>query len=196
MVQEDVKKLIEEIKKLPGISFRTARRITYSMLNDQDLRTVFSNVFQLSQQIEACKRCGFFKKKEEQCINCESLDKEICVVATYSDFNAIERTGCFSGSYHILGGLISPLDNIFPEDLLIDQLKERVNSTGNPRFIEVLLALPFSIEGDATSLYIKDILDNLDIKLSRVARGLPCGTAPDVLDRKTVLEAFQGKTYF
>lgn len=195
MVQEEIKKLIEEIKKLPGVSFRTAQKIAYAVLNDKNTKTVFSNVVQLSDEIDVCERCGFFRKKSDPCINCENTDKEICVVATYSDLNAIERTGCFSGSYHILGGLIAPLDNILPEDLLIDQLKERIRMA-EAGSVEVLLALPFSIEGDATALYIKDILEELDVKLSRIARGLPAGTAPDVLDRKTVFEAFQGRTYF
>ena len=195
MVQEEIKKLIEEIKKLPGVSFRTAQKIAYAVLNDRKMKAVFSNISELADQIEGCEKCGFFRKKGDPCLNCESFAKEICVVATYSDLNAIERTGCFSGSYHILGGLISPLDNILPEDLLIDQLKERLRSAG-PDSVEVLLALPFSIEGDATALYIKDSLDEFDVKLSRIARGLPAGTAPDVLDRKTVLEAFQGRTYF
>jgi len=193
MVQEEIKKLIEEIKKLPGVSFRTAQKISYAVLNDDKMKAVFSNVAELSSQIEACEKCGFFRKTDDPCINCDNPGKEICVVATYSDLSAIERTGCFSGSYHILGGLISPLDDILPEDLLIDQLKERIRPLGS---VEVLLALPFSIEGDATALYIKDILEEVDVKLSRIARGLPSGTAPDVLDRKTVLEAFQGKTYF
>jgi recombination protein RecR len=196
MVQEEIKRLIEEIKKLPGISFRTAQKIAYAVLNDEKMRAVFNNVADLSDQIETCRTCGFLRKKGDKCLNCENLEKEICIVATYSDLSAIERTGCFSGSYHILGGLISPLDNILPEDLLIDQLKERILSAQNAESIEVLLALPFSIEGDATALYIKDILDDQNVKLSRIARGLPSGTAPDVLDRKTVLEAFSGKTYF
>ncbi len=195
MVQEEIRKLIEEIKKLPGVSFKTAQKIAYAVLNDKNVKNVFSNVALFSDQIEICGKCGFFRRKGDTCLNCEGPVKEICVVATYSDLNAIERTGCFSGSYHILGGLISPLDNMLPEDLLIDQLKERIRSAEQEN-IEVLLALPFSIEGDATALYIKDSLDKFDVKLSRIARGLPAGTAPDVLDRKTVLEAFQGRTYF
>ena len=105
---------------------------------------------------------------------------------------AIERNGCFKGSFHILGGLIAPLENILPEDLKIKELRKRVEKDPGK---EVLLALPFSIEGDATALYIKDSLENCDVRISRIARGLPAGAAPDVLDRRTVLEAFNGKTY-
>jgi recombination protein RecR len=192
MVQPEVKQLIEEFKKLPGISLKLAQKLAYSVLNDASLKKTLSNMVRLSEKIEVCHDCGFFRTEGSTCVNCSGKSTEICVVATYSDMNAIERTGCFPGSYHILGGLIAPLENTLPEDLLIDQLKSRVEQNEG---VEVLLALPFSIEGDATALYIKDELDGLNVKISRIARGLPAGCAPDVLDRKTVLEAFSGKTY-
>ncbi|MGI6394104.1 MAG: toprim domain-containing protein [bacterium] len=192
MTTLEVKQLIEELKKLPGISLRHAQRLTYSILSDPSLKKVLKEAVSLSEKVEACRECGFFKAMDSSCGNCSEKNAEICVVATYSDMNAIERTGCFAGSYHILGGLIAPLENTLPEDLLIEQLKKRVRQNEE---VEVLLALPFSIEGDATALYIKDELEGLNVKLSRIARGLPAGCAPDVLDRKTVLEAFSGKTY-
>ncbi len=192
MIQSEVRKLIEELTKLPGVSLKLAHKIAYSVLNDSSLKSVFNNIATIVDNIEICSRCGFFKAKETDCLNCREKTDEICVVATYSDMSAIERSGCFKGSYHILGGLIAPLENILPEDLLVDQLKKRVEQSQNT---EVLLALPFSIEGDATVLYIQDVLEGLNIKLSRIARGLPAGAALDVLDRRTVLEALQGKSY-
>lgn len=192
MIQQEVKKLIEEFKKLPGISLKLAQKLAYSVLSDASLKKALKNMAELSDSIEICNDCGFFRTENKACVNCSNKVSEICVVATYSDMNAIERTGCFSGSYHILGGLIAPLENTLPEDLLIDQLKKRVELNHG---VEILLALPFSIEGDATVLYIKDELSELGVKISRIARGLPAGCAPDVLDRETVVEAFSGKTY-
>jgi len=192
MLQVEVRQLVEEFKKLPGISFKNAQKLAYSVLNEPALKTVLKNIVSITEKIEVCEYCGFFRTHSSKCVNCSEKSDEICVVATYSDMLAIERTCCFSGSYHILGGLIAPLENTLPEDLLVEQLKKRAET--NPG-VEILLALPFSIEGDATSLYIRDVLDGLNVKLSRIARGLPAGCAPDVLDRRTVLEAFSGKTY-
>jgi len=192
MVQPEVKQLVEEFRKLPGVSLKLAIKLTYSILNDASLKDSVQNIYRLSEKIEICSDCGYFKSAGSVCVNCSGKSDEICVVATYSDMNAIEKTGCFSGSYHILGGLIAPLENTLPEDLLIDQLKKRVELN---QAVEILLALPFSIEGDATALYIKDELSDKNVKISRIARGLPANCAPDVLDRKTVLEAFSGKTY-
>ncbi|HRZ79651.1 MAG TPA: toprim domain-containing protein [bacterium] len=192
MLQTEVRQLIEEFRKLPGISLKNAHKLAYSVLNEPALKNVLKNIVSITEKLEICENCGFFRNHSSTCINCSEKNSEICVVATYSDMLAIERTGCFSGSYHILGGLIAPLENCLPEDLLIEQLRNRALKDPG---IEILLALPFSIEGDATALYIKDVLDGTDVLLSRIARGLPAGCAPDVLDRRTVLEAFSGKTY-
>jgi recombination protein RecR len=192
MLQVEVRQLIEEFRKLPGISLKNAHRLAYSVLNEPSLKNVLKNIVSITEKLEICETCGFFRNHSSTCTNCSEKNSEICVVATYSDMLAIERTGCFSGSYHILGGLIAPLENSLPEDLLIEQLRNRALKDPG---VEILLALPFSIEGDATALYIKDVLDGTDVKLSRIARGLPAGCAPDVLDRRTVLEAFCGKTY-
>ncbi|HDT11126.1 MAG TPA: recombination protein RecR [bacterium] len=192
MIRNEVRKLIEELTKLPGISLKIAHKVAYSVLNDSSLKDVLKNIYTISDNIEICPNCGFFKSKEDRCVNCSEKTDEICVVATYSDMSAIERSGCFRGSYHILGGLITPLENILPEDLLVDQLRKRVELNQG---VEVLLALPFSIEGDATVIYIQDVLSGLKVNLSRIARGLPAGAALDVLDRRTVLEALQGRSY-
>jgi len=192
MIRNDVRKLIEELTRLPGISLKIAHKVAYGVLNDCSLKDVIKNIAEITEKIEVCPDCGFFRTKDNNCINCTGKTDEICVVATYSDMSAIERSGCFRGSYHILGGLIAPLENMLPEDLLVDQLKKRVEQNQG---VEVLIALPFSIEGDATVLYIQDVLEGLDVKLSRIARGLPAGAALDVLDRRTVLEALQGRSY-
>ena len=184
--------LVEEFKKLPGISLKAAQKLSYSILCDPKMKNTLKKIIELSENVTICENCGAFKAAGADCANCASDSDIICVVATYGDMAAIERNGCFKGSFHILGGLIAPLENILPEDLKIKELRKRVeNNPGK----EVLLALPFSIEGDATALYIKDSLENCDVRISRIARGLPAGAAPDVLDRRTVLEAFNGKTY-
>ncbi len=192
MIRNDVRKLIEELTKLPGISLKIAHKVAYSILNDASLKEVIKNIADTAEKIQVCPDCGFFRSKDDGCDNCHEKTDEICVVATYSDMSAIERSGCFKGSYHILGGLIAPLENMLPEDLLVDQLKRRVELNQG---VEVLLALPFSIEGDATVIYIQDMLQGLNLKLTRIARGLPSGAALDVLDRRTVLEALQGRSY-
>jgi recombination protein RecR len=192
MINSDIRKLIEELTKLPGISLKIAHKVAYSILNDNSLRGTMRNIVSITENIEVCSDCGFFRTKGSSCINCSGKSEEICVVATYSDMSAIERSGCYKGSYHILGGLIAPLENILPEDLTVEQLKKRVKSNDG---VEILMALPFSIEGDATVLYIQDMLQGLNVKLSRIARGLPSGATLDVLDRRTVLEALQGRSY-
>lgn len=189
---QSMRKLVEEFKKLPGISLKAAQKLSYSVLCEPKFKEILKNIIEISENVEICDKCGTFKPASENCANCADDSDIICVVATYGDMSAIERNGCFKGSFHILGGLIEPLEHILPENLRIAELKERV--LANPGK-EILLALPFSIEGDATTLYIKDSLENCDVKLSRIARGLPAGAAPDVLDRRTVLEAFNGKTY-
>lgn len=189
---QSMRTLVEEFKKLPGISLKAAQKLSYSLLCDPKIKSTLKKIIELSENVEICELCGAFKPAGSECANCSAESDVICVVATYGDMSAIERNGCFKGSFHILGGLIAPLENILPEDLKIAELRKRVEM--NPGK-EILLALPFSIEGDATTLYIKDYLENCNVRISRIARGLPAGAAPDVLDRRTVLEAFNGKTY-
>jgi recombination protein RecR len=188
-----VRELVEEFKKFPGISLRSAQRLAYSLLNDEALKKSLEKMLALARSVEVCKSCGCFREVGGRCENCEDTGRTICVVANISDMTAIKRVGCFDGSFHILGGLIAPLENSLPENLRIDELKRRAEADPG---VEVLLALPFSIEGDATALYIKDVLNSCNVKLSRIARGLPAGTAPDVVDHRTVSEAFSGKTIY
>lgn len=188
--QTSMRILVEEFKKLPGISLKAAQKLSYSILSDPKLRSVLKNIIDISGNIAICPQCGSFMQSGSNCGNCAEGSDVICVVASYSDMSAIERSGCFHGSFHLLGGLIAPLENVLPENLRIAELHKRAESAE-----EILLALPFSIEGDATALYIKDVLADCNVKISRIARGLPAGAAPDVLDRKTVSEAFTGKIY-
>tara|TARA_Y100000588_G_scaffold80830_1_gene84962 strand:- start:732 stop:1328 length:597 start_codon:yes stop_codon:yes gene_type:complete len=187
-------RLIDSLKNLPGVGSKTAERLSYFILESHPsyIDSFSQNLLDINKEIEVCNICFFLMEKNKDCICANSLDKTtICVVQKPKDVIAFDRTG-YKGMYHVLGGVLSPLDQIGPEDLNIKEFMSRINNDTN----EVILAMDTSLEGDATSVYIADLLEryNPKIKISRLARGIPIGGQFDYIDDMTLIRAFDERT--
>lgn len=146
-----------------------------------------------SQQITLCPRCGFFATENLLCEICSSDHREaslLCVVENPTDILPLERTGAFKGHYHVLGGRISPLDNIGPADLRIGLLMERI-AAGGVR--EIILAVGSDVEGEATAHFLMDLLRDRNVQISRIAQGLPAGSGLESADELTLYRALHGR---
>lgn len=191
--------LIDEFKKFPGIGPRSAQRMAFTYLKkNNDQAEKFLEIFRAAKQnIKYCKQC-FNLSSEEICEVCSNPNRDqasICVVETVKDLIAIERTSGYKGLYHVLGGVISPLDGIGVEDLNIYSLFERIKSTEFDK-LEIILALGLSTEGEATMLYLRRFLNTLDkpqILLTRLAHGLPVGADLDYTDEVTLIKALEAR---
>ena len=186
--------LASELAKLPGIGRKTALRLTYHLLKqspDQS-RRLAEALITLSERVRPCARC-FNLTEGELCSICRDPRRDaavICAVEEASDIGAIERAGEFRGLYHVLGGRLSPLDGIGPEDLTIPQLVDRV-AAGGVR--EVILATNPSLEGEATALYVQRQLSPYQLTVTRIARGLPVGGDLEYADGVTIAQALSAR---
>jgi recombination protein RecR len=192
---EIVKALIGELKQLPGVGPRSAERIAVWLLqhpkaNAQPLAKV---VLEAKETIRPCKVCGFFATADG-CDGCDDPsrdDRILCVVEQATDVLPLERSGAFRGRYHCLGGKLSPLDRVAPEDLRISPLLRRIEAATEE--IEVILALGSDVEGEATANYLAELLRGKNCKLTRIAQGLPAGGGLEHADELTLLRAMQGR---
>ena len=194
MFPESLKNLIESLKLFPGIGEKTAERMAFSVLDfENEMVEVFSeSLLQEKDKIHKCSCCNTLTENDI-CFVCADKSRDravLCVVEDTKNVFYIERLGAYNGMYHVLGGLISPLDGINPEDIGIDKLLERINSD---KFNEVILAFKPSIEGETTSLYIKKILSDLDIVISRLASGVPIGADMEYVDSLTLERAIKDR---
>lgn len=194
MFPESLKNLIESLKLFPGIGEKTAERMAFSVLDfENEMVEVFSeSLLQVKDKIHKCSCCNTLTENDI-CFVCADKSRDravLCVVEDTKNVFYIERLGAYNGMYHVLGGLISPLDGINPEDIGIDKLLERINSD---KFNEVILAFKPSIEGETTSLYIKKILSDLDIVISRLASGVPIGADMEYVDSLTLERAIKDR---
>lgn len=193
-----VESLIGELKRLPGIGPRSAERIALWMIQnrnshperlEQALRTAI-------EQVQACEICGYYSL-EAQCEICKDNARgefgTLCVVEQPEDILSLERVGIIQGRYHALGGKISPLDHLGPEDLRIEGLLSRLSAENVE---EVILALSADVEGDATSHYLADLIRPLGVKISRIAQGLPAGGGLNHTDEVTLSRAISGRVQF
>lgn len=193
--------LIEAFQRLPGVGPKSAQRLAFHILKqtDEDVKHFSQVLVHAKERIGHCQRC-FNLSSQSPCEICSQPHRNrslICVVSEAQDLFALERTGEFSGSYHVLGGLISPMEGIGPEDLKTQELIRRLGGQdGLPEVNEVILALPPSIEGDTTSLYLSKLIKPLGIKLSRIAFGLPVGGDLEYADTMTITRALQGRHEF
>jgi len=196
LLPESIQSLITSLERLPGIGPKSASRLAFYLLRApedvaQELATALSN---LKANTALCPECfNIMEAGRERCEICESPNREgslICVVEEALDVLALERTGGYQGKYHVLQGVLSPIDGIGPDDLKIKQLIERVRQgkTG-----EVILATNPSMEGDATALYLRQNLEPLGVKVTRLARGLPVGGDLEYADQNTLLRALSGR---
>ncbi len=182
--------LIEYFKKLPGIGERTAERYALALinLNKEDLKDFASAIDKIDTTFKKCEECGHLTEKKI-CQICEDTNRDhnlICVVEDYKSIFVFEKTKKFGGIYHVLGGLISPIDGINPDDLNISKLIQRCKALDN---VEVIIALRPTIEGDTTTLYLKKVLANQNIKVTRLSYGIPMGAEIDYLDILTLERA-------
>ena len=187
MLPNSLKNLIDNFKTLPGIGGKTAERLAFSMLSfDKNALTNFSNaLLDVRDKITNCKLCGNISDSE-LCYVCSNNDRDfstIFVVEKPKDIILFEKLGVYKGVYHVLNGLIAPLDGIGPDDIDISGLLNRINS-GTIK--EVILALKPSIEGETTMQYINKILSDIDIKISKIATGVPIGTDMEYIDSLTL----------
>jgi len=193
-----LQKLIQTLKKLPGVGSRSAERFAFHMLawSKEDLSLFSETVAGTAHQIHFCNDCGALAEPEE-CAFCKNPKRNhevLSIISSAREVFAIESTGEFRGVYHVLGGVLSPLQGIGPEHLRLDSLFERIR---NGEIREVILALDATLEGDATALYIKNELENYPaIKITRLAFGLPMGSALDYVDGGTLARAFSGRHHF
>ena len=186
--------LATELARLPGIGRKTALRLIYHLLKqstDQS-RRLAEALLVLGERVKPCARC-YNLTEQELCDICRDTRRDpalICVVEEASDIGAIERAGEFRGTYHVLGGRISPLDGVGPEDLRITQLVERA---GGGAVREVIVATNPSLEGEATALYVQRQLAPLGPTVSRIARGLPVGGDLEYADGVTIAQALAAR---
>ncbi len=186
--------LIAEFKKMPGIGLKTAQRLSFYILRiqKQEAEKLAKTILQVKERITHCSICGNFTQQEpcEICANIKRDHQVICVVEEPKDIPAIERTGEFQGLYHVLMGVISPLDGIGPENLKIKNLVERIKTTAVK---EIILATNPNVEGEATATYLSRLLKPMGVKVYRIARGLPVGSELEYADEVTVSKALEGK---
>lgn len=189
---EAVTALVGQLKALPGVGPRSAERIAIWLLQHpkSDPGALATALTEAREQVAACPTCGFFATRE-RCTVCDHPNRErsLCVVEQPTDVLPMERSGVFKGRYHCLGGRLSPLDNVTPEDLRIAGLIRRVGEEG---IEEVILALGADVEGEATASYLTDLLRG-KCRVTQLAQGLPVGGGLEHADALTLARAFEGR---
>ena len=191
----EIEELIKLISKLPGLGPKSARRIVLKLINNkQELHKPMVNSMAIVfKNVSRCGKCGTLKSNLSKCSNCESIQKKysrICVVETIADQWSIQNSGVFQGYFHILGGTISLPNNINKKELLIDSLEQRVREDN---IEEVILATSATVEGQTTAFYIQNALKDINVKVSKLAQGLPVGGEIENLDDGTLIYAFKNR---
>lgn len=194
MYPDSIKSLIESFKFLPGIGEKTAERLAFSVLDLDEEQTEFfaDSIKDIKEKVHKCSVCNTLTEYDI-CVICKNnlRDSDIlCVVEDTKNVFLFEKLGMFNGKYHVLEGLISPLDGVNPEDIGLDKLIDRINEE---KFKEIIFAFKPSIEGETTSLYIKRILDGMDIKITRLASGVPIGADMEYVDSLTLERALNDR---
>lgn len=190
--------LVHELSKLPGVGEKSATRMAYYLMSTDSERVhnLASALVAAKERIHFCAQCFTYTEKEvcEVCTDPKRKHEQICVVDRPSDAKAIEASGKFSGVYHVLHGLLSPVDGVGPEQIKIADLLRRVQNWNSGGPGEVILALNPSVEGEATALYIARLLRPFQIRMSKIAYGLPMGGALEYADRGTIGRALENRT--
>ena len=190
MYPQSLKDLIESFKMLPGIGEKTAERLAFFLVNEDDEKTKFfaDSITNAKEKIRTCSICNSITDKEvcDICSNSLRDSSVLCVVEDPKSIFLFEKVGTFNGKYHVLNGLISPLDGIDPDDIGIEKLVKRIK---DEKYDEIIIAVKPSIEGETTALYIKKILEGMNIKVTRIASGIPMGTDIEYIDSMTLERA-------
>ena len=191
---DSFRELVRQFRRLPGIGPRSAERIALWMLRSPDSKPdqLLSAITNARVNLKICRFCGFFTEQEEclLCLDEARSGRELCIVESVTDILPLERTGVFRGRYHALGGRLSPLDGVGPEQLRIAELIERV---GAEHPSEIILALGADVEGEATAHYLAELLAPAGIPITRIAQGLPAGGGVEHADQITLHRALANR---
>lgn len=192
-MSDPIRRLVQHLARLPGVGEKTATRLAFHMVRapKQQTRDLAQALLELADKIRLCSVCANVTESDP-CAICSDARREddvLCVVATPADLVAIDRGGSFRGKYHVLHGLLSPLEGIGPEDLRIAELMRRLSAPVR----EVILATAASVEGEATAMYLARLVKPLGITVSRIATGLPVGGELEYSDQATIARALAGR---
>ena len=188
-------KLIEELSRLPGIGKKTAQRLAFHLLK-ADTSIVYrlsDSLKDVKNKVRSCSSCGGITE-DETCVICNDPrrdNNQLCIVEDAPDIYVFERTNIFKGTYHVLGGALSPLDGIGPDELNMGRLMDRIKPG-----MEIIIATNPTVEGETTALYISKKLSDSDVKVTRLARGIPVGGDLEYTDEATLIRAMEGRTIF
>jgi recombination protein RecR len=190
--------LIERLSRLPTVGRKTAQRLALYLLKQprEDVAALADAIGSLQQKVHTCSVCANITE-EDPCPICRDMRRDqtvICVVEEPNDVLVIERTNEFRGLYHVLGGSLSPLEGVGPEDLKVRELLERLRVDDNSHVREIILAMDPNVEGEATTLYLAKLLSPLVDRVTRIARGIPIGSDLEYADDATLARALEGRT--
>ncbi len=194
MFARPIARLIREFKKLPGVGEKTATRFALHVLRqpEEDVRSLTRALLEVKERVRPCSRC-YQLTEEDPCEICRSPRRDhriLCVIEDQASLIAIEKARSYFGRYHVLGGCLSPMDGVGPDDLRARELGERVREEGVE---EIILATNPDVEGEATALFLKRMLEPLGVKVSRIARGVPMGGDLEYADAVTLGRALEGR---
>ncbi len=194
---DEIEELVKLISKLPGLGSKSAKRIILKLINSRDelMKPMANCLVEVYKNVSRCNSCGTLKSNSIGCNNCEKVKKKynkICVVETIADQWSIENSNIYQGYFHILGGTLSSSNSQRKEDFLISSLVERAKKDS---IEEVIIATSVTVEGQTTAHYIKDSLRDTNVKVSRLAQGLPVGGEIESLDDGTLFSAFKNRKW-
>ena len=191
-MKRSLEQLVASLVKLPGIGRKTAQRIAFYLLKQPDVaREMADSIVQASSKLRSCPIC-FSLTEEQQCDVCSDPTRDhsiVCVVEEPADVLTLEQSGQHRGAYHVLGGILSPIDNVGPDDLHVKELLARAASGVR----EVIIATNPTTEGEATAIFVAEQLKSTGVRVTRIARGLPVGSDLDLADTETILRALEGR---
>lgn len=194
MAGKDIEKLVKLVAKLPALGTRSARRIVLQLLKKREslFLPLIETMTEVAEKVKTCEICGNYDT-ESPCSVCSSETRDgtlLCVVQDVADLWAMERVSMFKGKYHVLGGVLSALDGVAPEDLNIENLLKRLH---REKIKEIILALPATIDGQITTNYLIQRLKDFDVKISTLAQGIPMGAELDYMDEGTIQLALNSR---
>ncbi len=191
-----IQQLIKEFSRLPGVGSKTAQRFGYHLLKRprEEAFSLAAAIREMAEKIGPCEVCGNFTESArcEICSNPNRDQTVICVVEEAYEVGAIERAAAYKGLYHVLGGRLSPLDGVGPDEINVTSLLERIRASGEV-VKEVIVATNSNVEGEATAVYLEGVIRPLGSKVTRLARGLPVGSELEYVDGSTIVEALAGR---
>lgn len=201
ITSEALERAIEELAKLPGTGRKSARRMALHLLkqSESSLQELASSILSLKTQVKICAICGTFSDTDP-CAICENPKRatgQLCIVEEFQDMYFIEQTHQFQGQYHVLNGVLSPMNQVGPDELRLKELIQRISQAAPDTPVkEVILALNPDAEGEATSYYIQKLVEPLGVNVTRIAYGIPMGADLEYIDDATLTRAFSNRTTF